>query len=158
MQKKDTARVENTSPITPKSVSPKKLAEYNENYDFMDVHNTPAILRLIQSFGEEIKPNTPVFSDEIIRINSRRERKVRMLIVTRNNMYILIPKLDKEYSEKSHYKVSDIFRVEVARNNSLLLHVRFNQQSNSELLECFKRTKLMLFLKRLNKVIDKVDK
>ncbi len=123
----------------------------------MDVIHTPSVVRLIQAYGEEIKPTTPIFSDEIIRINSRQERKVRLLVVTRTNLFICVPKPDKEYSEKSHYKVNDIFKVEVAMHNSLLLNINFNKQSHSELIECFKRTKLMLYFKRFNKVIEKVD-
>ena len=78
--------------------------------------------------GEVLKPQTPIYSDEIIRINSEEIRKVRILIVTSTALYIMIPKSSHEFSEKSHYLLSDIYQIEMANNNSMLIHIKFNKQ------------------------------
>ncbi len=82
--------------------------------------------RLIQSIGDNILPNDNIFSDEVIRINSNQERKSRILLITKTRFFILIHDTKSVYSIKNHYLLHDIYKVEVAQKNSLLINVTFN--------------------------------
>lgn len=98
----------------------------SEDYDFIGLRENSGVRRLLQANGEELSDKRPIYSDEIIRINSREERKVRVLLITHFSFYILIQKNATEYSLKTKYVLNDIYSVQVVRNNSLLINVKFN--------------------------------
>lgn len=72
-----------------------------------------------------IQKNDPFYSDLIIRINSREIRKVRILVITNDQLYIIIEEAKSEFKIKCQSKLSQISRVEAASNNALLINIAF---------------------------------
>lgn len=76
-----------------------------------------------------LQKNEPFYSDMIVRINSKEERKVRVLVVTDSHLFILIQeKHNHQFTIKSESKLSHIQRVEVAMNNALLVNIFFKNK------------------------------
>ena len=101
-----------------------------EDNDFMDMKNNNCVTRLLEAEGEDFSKQTSaqIFSDEIIRINSNQERKVRILLVTKYSLYILIQEGFSKFAVKSKAKLHDIFRIEIPNGNSMLVHMKFNEK------------------------------
>ena len=112
--------------------------------------------RLIQSVGEDLRADSAVFSDYVLRINSYSKRKVKVLVVTGHNLHLLDFSSDTSFKHKACHPLSDIFCVEVAENNSILINITFNTQAASEMLECYRRSKLLAFFRSKNKVVSSV--
>ncbi len=64
----------------------------------------------------------------IVRINSLEERKVRVIVVTSSNLYILIQEMNHQFKIKSGSKLSQIGRVEAAVHNTLLVNIVFKDR------------------------------
>lgn len=64
----------------------------------------------------------------IVRINSNEERKLRVIVVTTMNLYILIQEKKNEFKIKSISKLAHIRRVEAAAHNTLLVNFVFKNK------------------------------
>lgn len=101
-----------------------------EDTDFMDLRNNNCVTRLLEAEGEDFsrQPATHVFSDEILRINSNQERKPRVLLITKYTLYVLIQEGASKFAVKLKAKLNQIFRIEIPKGNSLLVHIKFNEK------------------------------
>ena len=73
---------------------------FSVDFDFLNIRNNNSFVRLVQSIGEYITPSSTIFSDEVIRINSFGERKIRELVVTPDYLHILIRGPNNDYKHK----------------------------------------------------------
>lgn len=78
--------------------------------------------------SEIIDQNSTIFSDDAIRINSRQQRKVRVVFVTTDNFYVLVPTNSSEYKIKTVLSMQSIHTVDVAQNNSLMINIRTKEK------------------------------
>lgn len=84
------------------------------------------MLRILQSKDDKLDKNDMIFSDEVIRVNSREVRKVRILLLTSKRLYILTHESKTDYGIKNYYEMHNIFKIEVAQKNTLLINITFN--------------------------------
>lgn len=131
---------------------------FSVDFDFLNIRNNNSFVRLVQSIGEYITPSSTIFSDEVIRINSFGERKIRELVVTPDYLHILIRGPNNDYKHKMYIRLIDIFCIEVSEHNNILININFNKDSPTELIEVFRRSKLLSYFKMKNKVINRKRK
>lgn len=126
------------SPATEPAPSMKKQAaptttsvvSNTDDTDFMDLRNNNCVVRLLEAEGEDFsrQPAAHVFSDQILRINSNQERKPRVLLITKYTLYVLIQEGASKFALKLKAKLNQIFRIEIPKGNSLLVHIKFNEK------------------------------
>ena len=98
------------------------------DFDFTGLRNHNGVNRLLEANGDVLMKGDPFYSDMILRINSFKERKVRVLVITSQSIYILIEESNSQLKIKSSYNLKDIERVEAAIHNSLLVNVIFKNK------------------------------
>lgn len=104
------------------------MINFSEDYDFLGLRKNNCIRRLLEADGQFIEDKDPFFSDSIVRVNSNEERKIRILIVTNQKLYLLIQKEKSrtEFLIKSSDSLRNISKIEIAMNNTLLLNIKSN--------------------------------
>ena len=104
--------------------------DQREEYDFLGLRHNNCVRRLLEADGIVVAGMDTFFSDHIVRINSHEERKVRILLVTNQKLYILIQKENPrtEYSIKANFHLSHIRVIEIATNNALLLNLQLDNK------------------------------
>ena len=96
----------------------------------MSLRKNNCVRRLLEADCQIVEANDPFFSDYIVRVNSHEERKVRILIVTNQKLYILIQKekARTEFSIKASFNLKNIPIVEIATDNTLLLNIQIDNK------------------------------
>jgi hypothetical protein len=101
-----------------------------EDYDFLSLRDNNGVKRLLEADNIVLADKAALFSDYIVRVNSHEERKVRILLVTNEKLYILIQKQKHrtEYSIKACFQLKHIPIIEIATNNALLLNIHLDNR------------------------------
>lgn len=97
-------------------------------YDYMSLHESSSIRKIMKKHKENV--NVRIFSDFITRINSKYERKNRICMITRDNLYILYSKNLKSENYKLKYscRISQISAISIAESNSTLIKLTIQQE------------------------------
>lgn len=127
--------------------------------DYLDLRYESNIGKILQKGGEDLA-KTVIFSDFVTRINSKSERKVRAIVITSKilftidkSIYILIPEKKKEYKLKNSFPLIILRSVCFPKNNKVLFKLSCNGIIADQLLESFRRSKLILFLRDVTKAL-----
>lgn len=143
----------------PKKRLIKRDIEENENsnlQDYVNLLKNPSVIKILipPKSGLLLKDIT-IFSDYITRINSKCERKIRVLMITENHLYILT-KSKTTYKIKYVIQLSLITRITFPTKNSTLIKISFqNQYLNflsfraDQMVESFRRNSLVLYLREV---------
>jgi len=100
------------------------------NYDFLGLLNNKVLSRFLQSYGDSLPES--LYSETISRINSNMSRKIKQLLVTFLNLYILEP--SSKSSEENELKIKkliplkSISKVTIPDNNHTILLLTIDGQ------------------------------
>lgn len=140
-----------------KDLLDKELAEGEKVYtsinDYLDLRKESNLGKIMEKNKENFS-RTNIFSDYVTRINSHSERSLKILVIsgshflTRDsNIYLLEPDKKKNYDVKLILPLRQIRSITFPKNNRCLFKLGSDGYMADQLLESWRRSKLVLYLR-----------
>lgn len=145
---KELRQVMKTHHLEAKRREVKNIIRYN--HDHLNVLNYPKLVRLIEK-TEGVNMDMLLernefhcLSDNVYRLNRWKNKKLKKLIVTQKYLYLITP----PHEVKRVLKLSEIEQIKTRGNqDNFICFITLNK--NDEMLDCFKKNELLLFLMQL---------
>ena len=127
VKKGNKAKIEQKSKVqwkTNPQAKPKKNKRRNLHlHDFLEIHKDRHAEWIVEQKGGSLE-NGHIFCDYVTRINSHKERKMKVLLICDDYLYILNPKTaHSHYSEKLCVHLQRISSVTIPKTNKTLMKI-----------------------------------